>query len=100
RHSSDLKTVKKVAVSTAVFFHYNKTTRGGFMTFPNSSDRDKNLKGKCVYLMMLIKQQNAQVWNRLNDEFKRLKADESANFYEKLLLEYKQLQSSGGKDLG
>ncbi len=59
-----------------------------------------NHTGKCSYLMMVIKQLNKKVWERLQPTFENLTAEESQNFYQALLEEYKQLRENKGKDVG
>ena len=60
--------------------------------------KNHNYKPKCFYLINLIKQKNPNVWTRLYEKFKSLKPDESYEFYQLLLKEYKQLEENGWKD--
>lgn len=71
------------------------------MSFNKTPDATKsNHKGKCSYLMMLIKQMNKSVWDRLNPQFQSLQLDDSFTFYQQLIEEYKKLRENNGKDVG
>jgi hypothetical protein len=64
------------------------------------SNKGGNFKGKCFYLMMLIRQINKNVWKRLEPTFNLLDVNNSYEYYQMLIEEYQNLQNSGGKDLG
>ena len=69
------------------------------MSFNNDAKKG-NFRGKCIYLLMLIKQKNQKVWERLNLQFKKTTPDKTYDFYQILINEFRQLEQSGGKDLG
>jgi hypothetical protein len=71
------------------------------MSFVNENEAGKgNFRGKCIYVLMLIKQLNNKVWERLQNRFKTITMDETAKFYQDLLEEYKQLKVNPKMDKG
>jgi hypothetical protein len=59
-----------------------------------------NYKPKCFYLINVIKQKNSKVWERLHPHFQNLGPDESYDFYQVLVEEYRQLEQNNWKDQG
>ncbi len=72
------------------------------MSFSGNAFKENkgNYKPKCFYLINQIKQVNPKVWTRLFEKFKSLKPEDSYEFYQLLLREYKQLMDNNGKDVG
>jgi outer membrane biosynthesis protein TonB len=70
------------------------------MSFSGSAfdKKNHNYKPKCFYLINLIKTKNPNVWTRLYEQFKSLTPEDSYDFYQVLLQEYKQLEANGWKD--
>ncbi|MBL7664079.1 MAG: hypothetical protein JNM93_03010 [Bacteriovoracaceae bacterium] len=62
--------------------------------------KEHNYKPKCFYLINLIKTKNPKVYARLHKKFETVLPEDSFDFYQLLLKEYKQLQDNNWKEMG
>jgi hypothetical protein len=63
------------------------------MSFPNnaSSYKKTDFHQKCVFLVSQFKNKSIALWEKYSAELKLLKVEDSLEFYQKILAEYKKL---------
>ena len=64
---------------------------------PVAKTNPANYRGKCIYLLMLIKQKDPSIWTKHYQRFQSIKFDEIFEFYKEIFDVYLELKS--GKKL-
>jgi hypothetical protein len=62
-----------------------------FKADPAFDKKNHNFMQKCFYLLSQIKLKNHDLWEKLNTQFANLKTEESHDFYNLLVMEYKNV---------
>jgi hypothetical protein len=62
-----------------------------FKADPAFDKKNHNFMQKCFYLLSQIKLKNHTLWEKLNTQFSNLKTEDSHDFYNLLVMEYKNL---------